>query len=294
MLARQNDDDALRLLVAQRRLYSRAKRWLGLRWFGMLVIGLAAPVVSVVWPDLAVVSGAVAGLWIFLGRTVLMSTQSTATAKAAATQEQFDFYVFGMPTSIERSTLPSLEEISIITGPDPALRAVAADENLIDWYPIDPSNAGTVSVAIAQRANASYSDRLLRTTAVVWATITAAWIATLIVASAVVGISLVTFLVGVLLPVLPAFLDVVEYVAGMRKAARGRGDLARSIEQRLKGNSGPIDGNDLLVWQERLYELRRSTAQVPDMIYRIRRTINERAMKSAAVRLGSQERKSGR
>jgi len=293
MLARQNDDDALRLLVAQRRLYSRAKRWLGLRWFGMLVIGLAAPVISVVWPDLAVVSGAVAGLWIFLGRTVLMSAQSTATAKAAATQEQFDFYVFGMPTSIERSTLPSMEELSAIAGPDSRLRAVATDEDLIDWYPIGPGDTGTVTVAISQRANASYSDRLLRTTAVVWAILTAAWIVALIVASAVVGISLGTFLVGVLLPVLPAFLDVVEYVAGMRKAARGRGDLARSIEQHLKGNSGPIDGNDLLVWQERLYELRRSTPQVPDLIYKIKRAANERAMKSAASQLGRQARKSG-
>jgi len=258
----------------------------------MLIIGLAAPVVSVVRPGLAVVSGAVAGLWIFLGRTVLMSTQSTATAKAAATQEQFDFYVFGMPTSIERSTVPSLEEISAITGPDSRLRAVADDEDLVNWYPIEPGNAGIVTVAISQRANASYSDRLLRTTAVVWGTLTAAWIVTLIVVSAVVGISLATFLVGVLLPVLPAFLDVVEYVAGMRKAARGRRDLARSIEQRINGDNGEIDGNDLVVWQERLYELRRSAAQVPDVIYKIKRAVNESAMNSAAVQLGRKVRKS--
>ena len=48
MLAKQDERDALRLLIAQRRLYRRAKRWLGLRWFGMLVIGLAAPVVAVI------------------------------------------------------------------------------------------------------------------------------------------------------------------------------------------------------------------------------------------------------
>jgi hypothetical protein len=55
MLVRQDESDALRLLIAQRRLYSRAKLWMGLRWFGMLVIGLAAPVVSVIFPNLAVV-----------------------------------------------------------------------------------------------------------------------------------------------------------------------------------------------------------------------------------------------
>jgi hypothetical protein len=97
MLLRQDSKDALRLLITQRRLYRSAKRWLGLRWFGMLVIGLAAPVVSVTNPDLAVWAGAVAGLWIFLGRTVLVFVQSAITAKAAATQEQFDFYVYEMP-----------------------------------------------------------------------------------------------------------------------------------------------------------------------------------------------------
>lgn len=293
MLARQNDDDALRLLIAQRRLYSRAKRWLGLRWFGMVVIGLAAPVVSVVWPALAVVAGAIAGLWIFLGRTVLVSAQATATAKAAVTQEQFDFYVFGMPASIERSTLPSLEEISSIAGEDSRLRAVAIDEDLIDWYPINPDDTGTVTVAISQRANASYSDRLIRTTVIVWASFTVAWVVALMTVSVVVGVSLITFLVGVVLPILPAFLDVVEYVSAMRKAARGRGDLAGSIERRLKGIGEPIEGNDLLVWQERLYELRRSAPQVPDAIYKIKRRVNERAMKSAASQLGKQARNNG-
>lgn len=293
MQTRQNDGHALRLLVAQRRLYSRAKRWLGLRWFGMLVIGLAAPVVSVIWQDLAVVAGAIAGLWIFLGRTVLVFAQSATTAKAAAIQEQFDFYVFGMPTSIERSTLPSIEEIAVVAGPDANLRAVASGEKLLNWYPINGDDAGTATVAISQRANASYADRLLRTTVTIWVATTAAWIVFLIFASAIVGLSLLTFLVGVLLPILPAFLDVLEYVVGIWKAARGRGDLARSIEHRLRGAGETIDGNDLLVWQARLYDLRRSTPQVPDLIYKIRRAANERAMKSATSQLGQQTRRPG-
>ena len=38
---RQNEPDALRLLIAQRRLYRKAKRWLGIRWIGMVIIGIA-------------------------------------------------------------------------------------------------------------------------------------------------------------------------------------------------------------------------------------------------------------
>ena len=78
--ARQDEVDALRLLIAQRRLYGRAKRWLGLRWAGMVVIGLGAPVFAAIWPNKAVVAGAVAGLWLFLVRTLFMSRQTAGTA----------------------------------------------------------------------------------------------------------------------------------------------------------------------------------------------------------------------
>ncbi|MFF0694553.1 S-4TM family putative pore-forming effector [Streptomyces tendae] len=291
MQARQNDNDALRFLIAQRRLYSKAKRWLALRWFGMLIIGLGAPVVSVIWPNLAVVSGALAGLWIFLSQSVLINAQSNTVANAAAVQEQFDFYVFGMPSRVERSTLPSMEEIAAVAGPDSDLQSNALSRKLLDWYPINAEDPGNVTVAISQRANASYSDRLLRSTAVTWTSATVVWILALAAASIAVELSLITFLAGVLLPVLPSFLDVVRYVVGIRRAARDRGDLTRSIEGRLRNVDESVEGNDLLVWQESMYDLRRSTPLVPDVIYKLKRAVNERVMKTAASQLRQQARR---
>jgi hypothetical protein len=87
---RQNKPDALRLLIAQRRLYRKAKRWLGLRWIGMVIIGIAAPVVAVAWPTSAVVAGAIAGSWLFVGRTVLLWAQGSLTVCAASVQEQLN------------------------------------------------------------------------------------------------------------------------------------------------------------------------------------------------------------
>jgi hypothetical protein len=137
MKQRQNDPDALRLLLVQRRLYRRAKRWLAIRWLRMVVLGIGAPVVSVVWPSLAVAAGAAAGLWIFLGRTLLELAQVSTTARAASVQEQFDFYVFGMPNSAHRSTLPSPEDLAATAGPDDQIVAAATGEQLVDWYPIN-------------------------------------------------------------------------------------------------------------------------------------------------------------
>lgn len=292
--SRQNDTDALRLLIAQRRLYRRAKRWLSVRWIGMVIIGIGAPVVAVLWPPLAVASGAVAGAWLVLGRTLLLFLQGALTAKAASVQEQFDFYVFQMPDTAKRSTLPSLEDISKIAGPDEQIRTVANTEELLDWYPIDNDDDGALSVALSQRANASYADSLLRTTAIVWAVATVVWVVVLIFLSVVIGLSLSAFLLGVLLPVLPAFLDVVQYVVGVWRSASERRGLAQAIESHVTNSENhSIEGQDLLVWQERLFDLRRSAPEVPDFLYKIRRKVNERAMHSAA-RLLSERAKRGK
>src|SRR6185312_13826283 len=68
----QNEEDPLRLLLAQRLLYSKAKRWMALRLWGMGFIAIAAPVVALIWPSLSVAVGAIAGAWIFVGRTVFI------------------------------------------------------------------------------------------------------------------------------------------------------------------------------------------------------------------------------
>jgi hypothetical protein len=282
---RQNEPHALRLLIAQRRLYRKVKRWLGLRWIGIVFIGIAAPVVAVAWPMYAVVAGAVSGLWLFIGRTLLLWAQGSLTARAASLQEQFDFYVFQMPDSAHRSSMPTLEEISDLAGPDNLIPATAAKEKLLNWYPIDAKNTGAEAVAIAQRANAAYTDRLLRITAISWALASAGWTLALIVLSVILNLSLPTFLLGVMLPVLPAFLDVVQFVNGVWRSSAERRDLSESIEKRLDEDANPIDGQELLVWQERLFDLRRSAPVIPDLLYKIRRKVNERAMHSAANQL---------
>jgi hypothetical protein len=164
-------------------------------------------------------------------------------------------------------------------------------EDLVDWYPINLDDPSEISVAISQRSNASYANMLLRSTATAWIVALSAWLIFLVIVSLIAKLSLVAFLVGVFLPILPAFLDVVQYVTAIRKAAREHRDLAQSIEHRLKCNDEPIDGNDLVVWQSRMCDLRRSTPEVPDLIYKIKGIANERAMKSAAAQLGKWARR---
>lgn len=282
ILQRQNETPALRLLLAQRKLYSRAKRWQGVRWFGLVVLGVGAPFVSLLVPGSAVVVGAVAGLWLFVGRTLLTWLESRTMIRAASVQEELDQHLFQMPSVIKREEHPTPEDISDLVGDEQSLTEKVKKEKLLDWYPLDKGAPGGVSIAIAQRSNAAYTDRLIRTTVAVWVGGGSIWVVALIVWSSLKGVALSAFLLGVALPVLPTVLDVTEYVLNTWRAAKDRSDLARSIGARIRSRDAPIEGQDLLVWQERLFDLRRTTPQVPNWLYKLTRPRNELAMHVAA------------
>lgn len=285
LLTRQDDTNALRFLIAQRRLYSRAKRWVAFRWCGMLVVGLAAPIVAVIWPQSSTVVGSIAGAWIFLGRTLLMYVQKENTEKAATVQEQFDFYVYNMPAGTPRPKKPSIEEISLLAAPEDKLPTVAKDEKLLGWYDVADDDPGEVAVAIAQRSNVAYTQRLLRSTSFFWSVVAVLWVVVLIIICVVTGLTLATFLLGVVLPLLPAFLDVTEYIVDIARSIKDREALSQEIEKRIGNKDEAITGQNLRVWQEALFELRRDTPTVPDFIYKIKRRKNEEAMSVASAQL---------
>lgn len=282
----QDAGPALRLLLAQRRRYSAAKRWLNLKWTGMVVIALGAPVVSIIWPNVAVIAGAVAGVWIFAGRTLVTKMHEAGTAAAASIQERFDQLVFGMPVSVSRSTLSLEEEIAGMVGPPAEFEAAVTKEKLHDWYSfedLDPVRA----VAIAQRSNLAYSKSLFDTTAKLWAGLALGWVAVLLVVSRIESLSTDEILTGVLFPVLPAGLDVFEYIVGLGKRSREREDLARTIEDRLRAVGGPLTSEQLLVWQDSLFHLRSTPAPVPDRVYNWMRTKNEQQMHDATSQISN-------
>ncbi|MEV6621280.1 S-4TM family putative pore-forming effector [Amycolatopsis sp. NPDC051106] len=288
----QNTIEAARLLLAQRRLYSKSKRWLALRTIGVLLIAIVTPSACLVWPKSAIVWGAIATLWTFAGRTALIQLEKRTSAKAAAVQEIFDTLIFGMPSQGKRTPSPSLEEISAIAGADESILPQAKEAKLLDWYDIDKAQDPLVTVAICQRANASYSDRLLRTYANTWLGIVIAWTALLVTFGVVQKLNFTTFLLGVLLPLLPAFLNAFEYWFGIRRAAADRSDLTATIEAKLEDNAKELESEDLLVWQSRLYTLRRDVPQVPNFIYKLKRKKNEATMKSVARLLSSRVKRS--
>ncbi|MEU8329860.1 S-4TM family putative pore-forming effector [Micromonospora sp. NPDC048839] len=285
MLIAQDDLRALRLLVAQRRLYNRAKRWSFLRWVGFSIIGVAAPILTVIVPKASVMVGALAGVWIFLSRTWFSGAEQRLAAKAAGIQEQFDQLVFGMP-EVTRAPSATMEEVATLVGDDAAVVGQAEKEALKGWYPFDDRLDGMFSIAIAQRANAAYSERLLNANAQAWISATLLWVGVAVIAGLMVGLSLPSFLLGVALPLLPALLDVWEQYRSTKRAGAIRRSMAEDIERFVRGQAKRgMAPEDLLLWQDRLYELRRGSPQVPNLVYKRTRARNEQAMKAAAAEL---------
>lgn len=286
MIKGQNDLQAFRLLLAQRRLYSRAKLWSFLRWIGFSIIGVAAPILTVALPEAAVVVGAIAGIWIFLSRGFFSSVEQKLAAKAAEIQERFDQLVFSMPDLATRVPSASMEEIAQLVGTDEVAAADAKKERLKDWYPFDARVDGAISIAIAQRANAAYSERLLKANANVWLAVTLAWSAAAVIVGVIVGLTTEQFLLGMALPLLPALLDVWDQFRLTKRAGEVRRAMADDIENAIRGNGDrKLAAEDLLLWQEQTYELRRTSPQVPNLVYKRARDRNEHAMSTVAAEL---------
>ena len=279
----QNADANLQLLLAQRRLYSSAKVWSGVRGVGVGVVAVAAPVLTALWVEAAVPAATVAAIWYFLNHVVFKFFEHRGATRGATVQEQFDTTIFGMPTITVRDPRVLPEDIARLTGLRESRRRAYAIEQLKDWYPIQAGASGRVAIAIAQRGNVAYTRRLLSWNALLWLVLLVAWAVIAILISVVQAFPLGTFLLVVAIPVLPPLVDAWNEFRQVRAAGREREALANEIQDAiLEDGSTPIRPEQLLAWQSQLFALRRDAPLVPDWLYKVLRKANEREMSDAA------------
>lgn len=284
----QNKDSNLKLLLAQRRLYSRAKIWTTVRGVGVGLIAVAAPLIAAFWEPLAVWAAAVAAGWYVLNRVVLRRLERRDATCGATAQELFDVTVFGMPTIAVREPRLLPEDVARIIGRGSLRRRQAfADEKLRNWYPIRTNVPGRVAIAIAQRGNLAYTRRLLQRHATLWLWLLCGWAVTAIVIALCFEFSLATFLLAVALPVMPPLVDAWDEYSQIHVAGREREALANEIEDAIKADpTSPIPAQQLLAWQGQLFALRRDSPLVPDWLYWLLRDRAETEMSEAAETIG--------
>lgn len=284
----QNRDEQLELLLAQRRLYSKAKVWANVRGIGLGGVAIAAPLIVAVQPALATASASVAAAWFTLNRLVFRPIERRLATRAATVQEHFDTRVFGMPTIAVRDPQVLPEEIVRLTGGRAARRKAYSHDRLRDWYPIVRTVSGATAIAVAQRANLAYTQELLRRSANLWLALLTVWALAAVGIGVVASFSLEAFLLAIVLPILPPLLDAADEWLRVRAAGKERRALTLEIQDAIEADStAPVSPDQLLGWQAQLFALRRDAPLVPDWLYWILRPGIEREMKESAKSLGA-------
>lgn len=285
----QNEDEALRILLAQRRLYSRAKVWSAVRGLGIGVVAIGSPIIAALYPTLEVLLASVAAGWFVLNRLAFSRLERHYVERAATAQQQFDTSIFHMPSIRAGGYRLMPEEIHRLTGDQIARRRAYADEGLLNWYPIQVQLDGTKAIAIAQRANVAYSHALLNRSAAFWMSLLIIWFAVAICVALSNSFDSQTLLLVVVLPILPPLLDAIDEWLHVRAASEERRAMANQIEHAIEtAQAEPIRPEQLLAWQAQLFTLRLEAPLVPNWLYRLLRPRTEDEMNVGAETLAEQ------
>lgn len=271
---RQNNETNIRRQMAARHYYDRG-RWSF--YVGALVsvgLALASPFVLWFWPAWGPVLGAVGGLWTFITRVGISYSVRHYQEQGAIAQEMFDCDVLGIEWNEAMVQRLPEEEIRHATG------ELKYTEDYIDWYPTKTAHSWPVSVLACQRANAVWAQRQHRYFGAILLVVASLWFVAGLVMALAHGSSLSTYLVTLLLPSLPAFLDAEELARQHRTAASSRGRLQLQIDKLMaRHQARPRQIREI---QDQLFSLRRSAPQVPQWFYSIIRPSYEQDMHYAA------------
>ncbi len=266
----QNAPESLRLLAAQKRMYSQAKLVHFARVVTVLLLELAAPFVILNmpgWKDGLELTGALLTL---ISALILNGIETTRVRQAATVQEQLDVYLFTLPWN---RTLVGPEVTSELIGRAANEYKGGADK-IRDWYP-DPSGAPyPKDVLLCQRTNLVWGVRLQSSYAYALLVVTIGYL--------LIGLwfgrkeDLLAYMVAILIPALPALLEAIDTYKRHTESVREKTDLLAHVEDLLRDKSKTTrlahTVDECRRIQDALYVLRSTKPLVPDWWYRLWRT----------------------
>ena len=266
--------------------YMLAKRWHAGKVAGTLVFALAAPIVLFWKPEWGGLVGAVAGVWVLAGRTILSWLDRRHIQKAVTIQEQFDVDIFDLEWNYSLAGHKiAPEDIHAAAN---KVRKGKQVERLRNCYPNVDGAVWPLDVLLCQRANAVWGRRGHNRYAYLIVSLGVIWFIAGIVMAIFAHVTLAGYLVKVFLPSQPAFLDTVDLFLGHRNLSLEKEALENDITALWeKGVSNPADvtRKDCRKFQDKTFRLRQSGMQIPQVVYLAFRKRDEIAMHAATARL---------
>jgi hypothetical protein len=277
----QNTDHSQRLLAAQSRLYTDAKRIHDGRLVIVILLAVVTIAVAMAIPDARQAVGGAGGALTFLWSVLGSSREKRRRREAASVQEEFDTHVFDIPKN----------ELAI-DRPSPTLIAEAAarykGSRTKDWYPDPRPVVRPLDVLICQRSNLGWGSSIHRYYA---ACLTAGLLVLIlsgVTVAAAAGLSTVDALVAVLVPLLSPAREFIEAIRANHDSAdmkaKTESKVLRLWQRGLEDQSA-VTIEDCRGVQDRILQIRQTNAHVPDWIDNLRRGRNEGLMRESAQHL---------
>lgn len=257
----QNNEENIRLLAAQKHLYTEAKNLHRWRITGAIILAAISPIITFFLPAfrplLVIISGIYLILvWIFKG------TEITKVKQAATIQEQFDTELFKLPWN------------QMLVGEKLAPESIhAADREfsddrrkLKDWY-VDPGDIPyPLCVLVCQRENIVWDWKLRQKYWKAVVTVTIFWLAITIIISIVSKLSAYDFMVGLLFPSSPALIQGIDISKEHYEIAKEKESKAKEISTILDKNTNSVTIEQCREIQNYIY-FNRKGPFVPDWYY---------------------------
>lgn len=286
----QNSGHAQRLLAAQARLYTDAKRTHDARVLTVTVLAAATVFVALVVPDARAVVGAVGGALTFVWSLLGSGHEKRCRKQAAFVQEEFDTHVFDMPWNGMAAEHPS-----------PTVIAAAADRyrgnRTKNWYPDTEPVARPLNVLICQRSNLGWGASVHR----VYAAFLSGALLMLVVAGIAVALiadlSAADALTALLVPALGPARELIEMIRGNLDSADTKTKAESKVYSLWERGLRPghqITENDCRAVQDQILTIRQTNAYVPDWLDSCRRDRSETLMQESAAHLIEQAVRHGK
>lgn len=277
---RQRSPESARLYKAFSWYYKRAKRWRAARRIGTLGLAAMSPVMVYTWPESGKWLAASAGAWLLISKSLFENIERHYQRGGAQVHEQFDRDIFQLEWDPKIAGYQVAEEDIEV-----AAKKFRGDSTRVQtWYPDTKTAPRLLAIVLCQRSSAVWGRRDHEAYAALLAVAAASWFALGIALALTKNLSLADYLVQLFLPSQPAFVDIIELAKEHRTLSKIKLGLERRLTDLVEPGAS-ISETTCCDVQNQFMRLRSSGAQIPEILYSLRRKHNEPAMHEAAARI---------
>jgi len=271
IVGRQNRTIHIQELLAQRSSYSKAKKLFYWRLIAIVLIPIIVSFISLAVDHYQENMNIIFGFYTViatLGGLILDESIKRIKKDAASIQERFDCVVLGITWN--EVLLPSKPAPELIHQYLTSFKNKFSDESLVNWYPTVINSINTnLAVLVCQRANCTYDFTLRNRYNFFLTSIVVITLTLLLIPAYYSGLSIQSFFLLVLIPLIPLFVLCFEQIRQNRDSIRNLNELKMLIEQKILDSKLGDSVAPALIRniQDKIYYNRISSPLIPDALF---------------------------